>query len=55
MYADGSAHTLVNGLDPKTLLGIITRDGSEKLDEKLIRPDPVKGGSGGVEEVIIPK
>jgi hypothetical protein len=56
VYADGSAHTLVNGLEPKTLLGIITRDGSEKLDEKLIRPDPVKGKGGpvGVVENVVP-
>ena len=46
VYGDASAHTLVNGLDAKTFLGIVTRDGSEKLDEKTIRPDPIKGKNG---------
>jgi hypothetical protein len=53
VYADGSAHTLANGVDAKTLLGIFTRDGSEKLDEKVIRPEPVKGTrTVGVEEAV---
>ena len=42
VYADGSARTLATGLDEKTFLGIVTRDGAEKLDEKVIRPEPVK-------------
>ncbi|MBN9118473.1 MAG: DUF1559 domain-containing protein [Planctomycetes bacterium] len=42
VYADGSAHTLANGLDPKTFLGIVSREGNEAPDEKLIRPEPVK-------------
>jgi hypothetical protein len=42
VYADGSARTLAAGLDEKTFLGIVTRDGGEKLDEKMIRPDPVR-------------
>ena len=46
VYGDASAHTLVNGLDAKTLLGIISRDGGEKFEEKDIRPDPVKQPSG---------
>jgi hypothetical protein len=57
VYADASAHTLMNGLDAKTLLGIVSRDGNEKLDEKTIRPDPIKpknGGFGGVEDLPIP-
>ena len=51
VYADTSAHTLVNGLDVKTLLGIVTRDGSEKLDEKTIRPESIKpkNAPGGTE------
>jgi hypothetical protein len=55
VYGDGSAHTLMNGLDPKTLLGIVSREGAEKLDEKAIRPDPIKpkgGGPGGFEEAV---
>src|SRR5262249_1144426 len=47
VYGDSSAHTLMNGLDAKTLLGIITRDGNEKLDEKMIRPPAIKGKDGG--------
>jgi hypothetical protein len=56
VYADASAHTLQNGLETKTLLGIVTRDGSEKLDEKLIRPEPIKGknGPGGFENLPLP-
>ena len=46
VYGDASAHTLANGLDAKTLLGIVTRDGGEKLDEKDIRPEPVKPPGG---------
>jgi hypothetical protein len=46
VYADGSAHTLVNGVDVKTFLGIVTRNGNEKLDEMLIRPEPIKSKDG---------
>lgn len=42
VYADGSARTLPTGLDAKTFLGIVTRDGGEKLDDQAIRPEPVK-------------
>jgi hypothetical protein len=45
VYADGSAHTFVNGVDLPALLGTVTRDGGEKLDEKVIRPEPIKQGS----------
>jgi hypothetical protein len=54
VYADASAHTLVNGLDPATFLGIFTRDGTEKLDEKTIRPDPIKGKGPNFEPVPVP-
>lgn len=47
VYADGSARTLATGLDEKTFLGIVTRDGGEKLDDKVIRPATVKGKDGG--------
>jgi hypothetical protein len=52
VYADGSAHTLLNGLDAATFLGIFTREGNEKLDEKTIRPEPIKGKGNGFEEPI---
>ena len=42
VYGDASAHTLMNGLDAKTFLGIVTREGGEKLDEKEIRPEPAR-------------
>lgn len=42
VYGDGSAHTLVNGLSEKVFMGIVTRDGNEKLDEKEIRPPSIK-------------
>jgi hypothetical protein len=45
VYADGSAHTLMNGLPEKTFLGIVTRAGDEELDEKEIRPERRKGQS----------
>ena len=56
VYADASAHTLMNGLDAKTLLAIVSREGNEKLDEKLIRPDPIKGKGGpdGVNDLVLP-
>ncbi|MCI0705829.1 MAG: DUF1559 domain-containing protein [Planctomycetia bacterium] len=43
VYADASAHTLVNGLPEKVFMGILTRAGKEKLDQKQIRPEPIKG------------
>lgn len=46
VYGDGSAHTLMNGLSEKTFLGIVSREGNEKLDEKEIRPDRPKGPNG---------
>lgn len=42
VYADGSAHTLANGIDLKALHGAVTRDGGEKLDDAVIRPEPIK-------------
>lgn len=59
VYGDASAHTFTNGLDLKTVLGIVTRDGSEKLDEKAIRPEAIKqknpgGFPGGVPDLPPP-
>jgi hypothetical protein len=54
VYGDASAHTLANGLDVKTFLGIFTREGNEKLDEKVIRPEPIKGKGGGFDDGPIP-
>jgi hypothetical protein len=42
VYADASPHTLMGGLPEKVFLGIVTRDGSEKLDAREIRPEPIK-------------
>lgn len=46
-YGDASAHTFVDGLDLKTLLGVVTREGNEKVDEKVIRPEPIRPKGGG--------
>lgn len=54
VYADGSSHTLVNGLAEKVFLGIVTREGNEKLDEKVIRPEPIKGKGGFIDDPIPP-
>ena len=50
VYGDASAHTLMNGLDVKTFLGIFTREGNEKLDDKTIRPEPIKPKGGGFDD-----
>jgi hypothetical protein len=52
VYADGSAHTLLAGLGEKSLMGIITREGNEKLDEKEIRPERIKGKDGFPNEPV---
>ena len=54
VYGDASAHTLANGLELKALLGVVSRDGGEKLDEKTIRPDPIKPKDGGSNDIAVP-